>query len=271
MIRKLSIVLVTLSILFFQVTTVFSSDREIKEDNINVEPIEGKPQHYSVNIKFSRIDKVLVRTTITAESSGQKKESFILPKNEWNYSYDYNRLVVTRAIDDFKYIIRVIGKYQTPICIIPNEPIDSSHIRLVVDGKIGIPDKDYRYNKDKNMIELMACKTGKEKYIIAYDYTKGCASIGSASTSDLTLPLLKYLNFPIEGNSVALDKTGLKFTTKDFYFKSVWMVQLIPTDDGYTGQDLHSGFQWDPIKRELTLDKPVDTEKFTLMIYGEID
>ncbi|GEM_PF-690477 len=271
MTRIISIVFVALSIMFLQTDTVFSSDREIKEDNVNVEPIEGKPQHYSVNIKFSRIDKVLVRTTINAESSGQEKESFTLSKNEWYYSYDNNRLVVRRPIDNSKYIIRVIGKYQTPICIIPNEPIDSSHVRFVVDGRIGIPDKDYRYNKDKNTIELTACKTGKEKYIIAYDYTKGCASIGSASTSDFTLPLLKHLNFPIEGNSVSLDNTGLRFTTKDLHFKSVWMVQLIPVSDGYTGQDLHSGFTWNSNKNELTLDKPVDTEKFTIMIYGETD
>lgn len=270
MIQKGITVLAVLSMIFILTETVFSSAREIKEDNVNVEPIEGKPQHYSVNIKFSRIDKVLVRTTINAESSGLKKHSFILPQKEWHYSYENNRLVVYRAIDDTKYIIRVIGKYQTPICIIPNEPIDSSHIRLVVDGSIGIPDKDYRYDKDKNTIELTACKTGKEKYIIAYDYTKGCASIGSASTSDLTLPLLKHLNFPIEGNSVSLDNTGLRFAPKDLRFKSVWMVQLIPASEGYTGQDLRSGFTWDSDKNELTLDKPVDIEKFTLMIYGEI-
>ncbi len=249
----------------------FSSGRDIKEDNINVEPIQGKPHHYSVNIKFSKIDKVLIGTTINAESLGQKKHSYVLSPNEWSYDYNNNLLIINKDVDQSIYIVRVIGKYQTPICIIPNEVIDPSSIRFVVNGKIGIQEKDFKYDKVNNNIELMACKTGQEKYIIQFRHADGSASIGSASITDLTLPLLKYLDFPIEGNSVSRDNTGLKFSPKSFSYRSVWMVQLIPVKDGYPGHDLLSGFKWDAKNNELTLDTPVDTEKFNLMIYGEID
>ena len=260
-----------LSVICFLISPLLSSGREIKEDNINVEPIEGSPNHYSVNIKFSRIDKVLIRTTLIAESSGQKKESYTLPEKEWHYNQDKNLLVVSRAVDNSKYIIRVAGRYETPISIIPDKKIDPSSIRLVVNGRIGIHNKDYRYNRKKNIIELTACQTGKEKYIVVYNYTGGGASIGSAGMSDLTLPLLKHINFPVEGNSLPSDQTGLRFSPVDVSFRHVWMVQLIPAGDGYTGEDLLSGFKWDQVKKELILDNPVDIKKYTLMIYGEVD
>jgi len=250
---------------------LFSSGRYIKEDNVNVEQIPGKPHHYSVNIKFIKIDKVLVSTTISAESLGQKKESYGFSSNEWSYDYNSNLLIIDKDIDQSKFIVRVIGKYKTPICIIPSEAINQSSIRFVVNGKIGISEKDFKYDKAKNIIELTACPTGKEKYIIQFDYAEGVGSIGSANVPDLTLPLLKYLNFPIEGNAISLDNKGLRFSSKDLNYKSVWLVQLIPTSDGYVGQELLSGFKWDVKKKVLTLDKPVNTKKFNLMIYGEID
>ena len=139
----------------------------------------------------------------------------------------------------------------------------------MIDGHIGVQGKDFLYDNVKNEIELVNCKTGSENYILQYRNSKGCASIGSMNSSSLTRSLLQYLEWPTEGNTVPLDRDGLRFSPRDTTFKSVWLVQFIPTGDGYTGKDSLSGFHWDSVKNELTLDEPVDTEKFSVMILGE--
>jgi len=269
--RITCIVLLSSAVMFSHNRNIFPYELNIKDDNINAEPIHDKPHQYSVNIKFSRIKKVLVSTNIAVEASGQKREVYTLLKKEWNYDYDRNILVINRDIDDSKYIVRVTGKYRTPVLIIPSTEINSSSIRFVVNGKIGIKGKDYRYDETHNVIELPACKTGKEKFIINYDYTGGSSSIGSAGMAELTLPLLRYLNFPIKGNAVLMDNKGLKFSPGDIHYKSVWLVQLIPVKDGYTGRDIITGFHWNQGRNELTLDTPVDTQRFSIMIYGEAE
>ena len=139
----------------------------------------------------------------------------------------------------------------------------------MIDNKIGISGKDYHYDRSKNSIQLIACKTGQEKYFIQFRVSGGSVSIGSASTSELTLPLLKYLNFPVDGNAACIDSSGLRFSPQGINFKSVWLVQLIPTGDGYTGRDILSNFCWDAKKNELILEEPVDAKRFSIMIYGE--
>jgi len=262
-------VLVIVSLFAFPSRIAISSEKMISSDDINVEPILNEPRKYSVNIKFNTIDSVMVSTTIVAESLGIKHERFYLQNSEWNYDSGKNILYLQRDIDTANYIVRVSGRYRTPLCIITNEKIDPAKIRLVIDGHIGVPGKDFRYDAVKNEIELVTCKTGSENYILQYQYSQGAASIGSMNTSGLTLSLLKYLGWPTEGNTITIERNGLRFSPRDTVYKSVWMVQLIPVRDGYTGKDILSGFRWDSIKNELTLDEPVDTEKFSVMILGE--
>jgi len=261
--------LVIMSLYFFPFNDAISSDKVIPSNDINAEPVPGQKGHYLVNIKFDIIESVTVSTTIVAESLGIKHENCGLQKNEWDYDSGKNILHTSREIDNTNYIVRVNGRYRLPLCIIVNEKIDSENIRLVIDGRIGIPGKDFCYDSVKNEIELISCKTGSENYILQYRYSKGCASIGSMNSSGMTRSLLEYLEWPVEGNTVQLDQKGLCFSPRDTGYKSVWMVQFIPTGYGYTGKDNLSGFHWDNIKNKLTLDEPVDTEKFSVMILGE--
>lgn len=266
-INYLVLAIIFMSSLPFRIA--YSSDAVIPSDDINVEPIPGDTHHYSVNIKFDTIESVTVSTTIVAESLGIKHESYDLQKNEWDYDPVGNILHAGREIDNTNYIVRVTGRYRTPLCIITNEKIDPAKIRLVIDGRIGIPGKDYHYDSIKNEIELITCKTGKENYILQYHYSQGSASIGSMNSSGFTRSLLKYLEWPTEGNAVQLDQKGLRFSPRETVYKSVWLVQLLPAGDGYTGRDILSGFHWDSIKNELTFNEPVDTEKYSVMILGE--
>jgi len=265
-------------ILFLVITSAgYSAGKNITENNtiplddLNAEPVPGNPREYSVNIKFTKIEYVTVGTTVAAESLGAKHDRYTLPEKEWNYNLSTNTLTVNRDIDNSNYIVRVKGKYLTPMCIIPAEKIDPEQIRFVVNGRIGINGKDYIYNSIKNEIELPSCTTGQEKFIIQYMYSSGSASIGSMSMADFTRPLLEYLGWPVSGNAVKADNKGFYFSPSDNHYKSVWLVQLIPTGNGYTGQDIRSGFKWDAEENELKFDIPVDTEKFSVLILGEIE
>lgn len=268
--RSIVLILIMIAVGIYAEGKVFSEERSVYHDDINAEPLPDNPRHYSVNIKFIKIESVKVSTTIVAESLGKKHESYNIPEEEWSYSPDKNLLSIRRDIDNKDYIVRVTGKYLTPLRIIPAEKIDQKQIRFVVNGRIGVPGKDYRYDSVKNEIELMACTTGDEKYIVEYQYSNGAASIGSINVDDLNRPLLKYLNWPIEGNTVSLDSEGFSFSPRETKYKSVWMVQLIPTGDGYNGRSILSDFNWDKKNNKLTLVDPVDTEKFSVLILGEM-
>ncbi len=76
------------------------------------------------------------------------------------------------------------------------------------------------------------------------------------------------MEWPLEGYTEKKDGRGLVFSAKDNHYSSVWMVMLLPVKEGYGGMDLRSGFSWDTGKNELTLEKPVDTEKFSVYILG---
>lgn len=268
------IILIFLIVMFTGIyisENAFSEDRAVYRNDINAEPLPDKPGHYSVNIKFTKIDSVKVSTTIAAESLGVKHESYVLPEDEWSYDSDKNILSVGRDIDNRDYIIRVTGKYLTPLRIIPAEKIDHKKIRFVVNGGIGAYGKDYRYDSVKNEIELMACRTGDEKYIVEYQYSNGAASIGSINVDDLNRQLLKYLDWPLEGNTVSLDSEGFIFSPREIKYRSVWMVQLIPSGNGYNGMSILKDFNWDRKNNKLTLVDPVDTKRFTVMILGEVE
>ena len=270
--KRLIVLIMILAVVgVYPAGTVFSEEKAVYHDDINVDPIPDKPRNYSVNIKFNIIESVKVSTTLVAESLGKKHKSYNLQKNEWKYNPHTNILSVTRDIDNTDYIVRVTGKYLTPLRIIPVEKIDYNQIRLVIDGRIGVYGKDFRYDSDKDEIELMACKTGDEKYILEYKHLNGAASIGSVNIDGLNRSLLKYLEWPIEGNAVSLDHKGLVFLPNEFKYKSVWLVQLIPTGDGYNGISILSGFHWDSKQNRLTMDVPVDTEKYGVLILGEIE
>ena len=265
----LILILVTIGI--YPAEKVFSEDRVIYHDDINVDPLPDNPRLYSVNIKFTVIDSVTVSTTLVAESLGKKHERYSLSKNEWSYNPDKNILSVSRDINNTDYIVRVTGKYLTPMRIIPAEKISQNQIRFVINGRIGIYGKDYSYDSIKNEIELTACTTGDEKYIIEYQYSKGGASIGSINIDDLNHPLLKYLDWPVDGNTVSLDSAGLTFSPREYRYKSVWLIQLIPAGDGYNGRSILTGFRWDIKQNKLTLDVPVDTRKFSVFMLGEVE
>lgn len=268
-----------LFVLIFIIIAVagFSTERDIAEnknipfDDINSEPVPGKPREYTVNIKFTKIETVTVGTTLAAESLGIKRHRYNLSNSEWKYDPNTNVLRLNKDIDTSNYIVRVKGKYLTPVRVIPAEKIDPEQIRFVVDGRIGIPGKDFVYDSAANEIELLSCTTGKEKYIVQYAYPSGGASIGSMSVSDLSLPLLKYLDWPVKGNTVKLDQDGFYFSPSEGHFRSVWLVQLIPTGEGYNGLDITSGFTWDIKKNELKLESPVDSVKFSVFILGETE
>ena len=269
--RLIVLTLILITFGTYHTEEAFSEGRAVYHNDINVDPLPDNSRHYTVNIKFTVIDSVKVSTTIAAESLGKKHKSYNLSKNEWSYNPDKNILILTRDIDNRDYIVRVTGKYLTPMRIIPAEKIDHNTIRFVVDGRIGVYGKDYIYDSIKNEIELTACTTGDEKYIVEYQYSKGAASIGSINIDDLNRSLLKYLNWPLDGNTVSIDSDGLSFSPRENRFKSVWMVQLIPAGDGYNGMSILKGFHWDLKKNILTLDAAVDTKKFSVFMLGEVE
>lgn len=269
--RLAVLMLIIISAAIYSAEDVFSAEGKNYPDDINVEPLQDNPRHYSVNIKFSVIDSVKVSTTIAAESLGRKRESYNLAKGLWSYDPDKNILAVTADIDNRDFIVRVTGRYITPLRIIPADKIDRKTIRFVVEGRIGVYGKDYKYDNVKNEIELTACRKGDEKYVVEYRYNRGASSIGSIRIDDLNRSLLKYLGWPIEGNTVSLDSKGVSFSPRVYKYKSVWMVQLIPSGDGYNGKSMLSGFFWDKENYRLTLDEPVDTGKYSVYILGEFE
>ncbi|MBN2038874.1 MAG: hypothetical protein JW864_02465 [Spirochaetes bacterium] len=248
---------------------IFSLENHNLLDDINAEPFLNKPHYYIIGIKFSTIESVKIHTNIIAESRSEKKEDIILPDDIWTYNSEKNLLIINRDVDESKYIVRVFGKYQLPLCIVPFEKIIPEKIRLVVEDRIGIEGKDYIYNELKNEIQLCSCKTGKEKYFLNYDYNNGGGCISSTSISTFTRSLLIHLNCPYDGNSAPLDNEGISFSPHSSQYKNVWLVQLLPKKDGYTGKEMRGGFHWDASRNKLLFDIPVDTRKFSVLIYGE--
>jgi hypothetical protein len=52
---------------------------------------------------------------------------------------------------------------------------------MVIEGRIGLSGKDYRYNEATGEIELDSCQSGDERYILAWRHGEGGTSIGSTA------------------------------------------------------------------------------------------
>lgn len=242
-----------------------SASEKTAPDNINVEEIPGTTGKYLVNIKFTEIDAVSV---YAFPKTAQKQKALTLQAGAWSYDKDSDILTVNEKIDANR-IIRVSGKYQTPLCIIAHGITDPAEIRMVVEGHIGVEGKDYLYDAASHRITLSNCTTGKESYILQYPRGGGASSIGSISPASLDRKQLQHMRWPLEGNTDPIGSDGRRFSLRDGHFSSVLFVQLIPAEDGYTGHDLQTGFLWDGMKGVLTLDSPVDLKKYSVFICGE--
>jgi hypothetical protein len=238
--------------------------------NLNAEQIGNTGHAYFLAIRFSSIDSVSIYTSISARSLGYEKKKDVLSPDEWKYNSLNGVLTIERDVDNKTSIVRAEGKFQTPMCILLQNPTDPSKIRVAVDGKICVAGTDYCYDGNSREIRVPACPSGDEKYFLQFPSGDGAVSIGSMSAGDFTLKLRKYFELPLEGNVISSDGSGLRFTPSDaLRYKSVWMVQLIPLKDGYGGKDQYSGFSWNAEKNELFLEERVDLTKYSVYILGE--
>lgn len=235
---------------------------------LNLEPVAGSPHSFHCAIRFKTVDKVYLRTQISAESSGHARETINLTKNEWKYDPSTGVFSIKRDIDSSVYIPVADGKYETPLCIVLREKIDPRTIRFAIDGKIGKEGKDYAYNSDKNEIRLMSCVTGDENYLLQFKTREGASSVCQGNPSEVTRELRAYFEWPLEGNTVVKGTDGKHFALEEGQFKNVWLVEFIPVKNGYKGKSLQTGFTWDGKHNELVLPEPVDTSKFAVYVFG---
>jgi hypothetical protein len=237
--------------------------------DLNAEPSQDTPHRYTLAIRFDTIDEVLICTQLGAEAAGTRHEQTILPASEWRFDRTTNTIDVDRNVKADTQIVRVSGRYALPLCITPAEKTESSSIRLVVNGRIGEDGEDFRYDSAKNEIILPRCTTGNEPYIILYSQPSGCASVGSSSSEHLTRSLRAHLGWPVDGNMKPLNKAGTRFSPAEGMYRTVWLVQILPSFDGYTGKDILSGFTWNSTKNELLLDDAVDLKKYSVLVIGD--
>ena len=243
-----------------------SSAHASPSQGINAEPVAGKPHLYTVSIRFSEISEVDIRPMIHTLPANAKSEKTVLPSREWRYDAKKNLLEIDRDVDSAKQMVSVSGKYALPLRIVPAAKTEPSSIRLIVEGRIGKEETDYRYDRKTNEIELTACKTGEECYLVQFGQKDGCASVGSMT--GLKREHRRHLSWPLDGNTKPLDASGKRFALTDETVKNVWLVQLLPAKDGFEGKDLLKGFRWDEKKKELTLDEKPGPE-FSVFAIGE--
>ncbi|HOF32968.1 MAG TPA: hypothetical protein PK624_03980 [Spirochaetota bacterium] len=263
---KFKFCLIALSFCFIS-SVVYSVQKS--PHNLNAEPVEGTQGRYFPAIKFKSIDSVSVSTMLPAESLGRKRETIILPRNQWIYDDKTGLIEVKRKIDNSAYIVRAEGKFETPLCVMVTGGEKASNIRFVCNGKIGKAGTDYSYDEKKNEIKLILCVKGDEKYMLQYSTSKGACSIGSMSSADMTREIRAYFEWPLDGNATAIDDSCRKFSSKNVSFKGVWLVQLLPKNNGYFGKDIINDFKWDAVSNVLILSEPVDTDKYDVYIFGE--
>ncbi len=263
---KFKLCLISLSFCFIS-SVVYSVQKS--PHNLNAELVEGSPGRYLLAIKFKSVDRVSVSTMLPAESSGRKHETVILPRNEWNYDDKTGLIEVKRKIDNSACLVRAEGKFETPLCVKVTGGEKAAKIRLVYNGKIGKAGADYSYDEKKNEIKLLSCVTGDEKYLLQYSTSKGACSIGSMSSADMTREIRAYFEWPLDGNATAIDDSCRKFSSKNVSFKGVWLVQLLPKNNGYFGKDIINDFKWDAVANVLILSEPVDIDKYEVYIFGE--
>jgi hypothetical protein len=151
---------------------------------------------------------------------------------EWRYDREHNQLIVSRPVDDGQYLLRLYGAYQLPLCVALSDQAKADSFRVIVDGRIAEAERDYRVDQANGYVNLLACATGNEKFMIQYRTKNGACSVGSLSLGELTRPLLQYIGFPLEGNTRCADSEGRIFTALDNDVHDVWMVQLVPWPTG---------------------------------------
>lgn len=241
----------------------------VNSHNLNAEPVEGSPGFYALAVKFKSVEKVSISTMLPAESLGRKHETITLPGNDWSYDEKTGLIELKRKIDDSVYIVRAEGKFETPLTVKVSAGEKASNIRFVYNGKIGKSGTDFSYDEKMNEIKLFPCVTGDEKYMLQYSTSKGACSIGSMSSSDMMREIRAYFEWPLDGNSRAIDASCRKFSPVNASFSGVWLVHLLPRRDGYFGKDIIKGFRWDESSNILFLSEPVDLDKYDVYIFGE--
>jgi hypothetical protein len=254
---------------FLYVSGAALSAAETSPQKINLEPVIGQARSYRSAIKFTSVNRVYVRTLISAESLGHEKEISDIPSNEWSFDASTGIVNIRRDIDLSVFTPVAEGKYASPITIMTAKDIDPGSIRVAVNWKIGVKGTDYIYNGINGEISLPRCITGDENFFLSYRTGKGGCSISSGIPSEMNRKLRSYFELPLEGNTRRSNELGTGFTLTDGSLKSVWLVELIPTGDGYGGKSIRSGFTWNREKNELELSEPVDTSKFSVYVFGE--
>ena len=263
---KLKICLAALSVCLLS-SIVYSGS--VNSHNLNAEPVGGSHGFYALAVKFKSVEKVSISTMLPAESLGRKHETIILSRNEWFFDYKTGLIEIKRKIDDSVYIVRAEGKFETPLTVKVSGGDKASAIRFVYNGKIGKSGTDFSYDEKMNEIKLFPCVTGDEKYMLQYSTSKGACSIGSMSSSDMTREIRAYFEWPLDGNSRAIDGSCRKFSPVNAPFRGVWLVHLLPRSDGYFGKDIIKGFTWDETANILILPETVDLDKYDVYIFGE--
>jgi hypothetical protein len=263
---KLKICLVALSVCLL---SSIAHSGSVNSQNLNAEPLEGSPGYYTLAVKFKSVEKVSISTMLPAESLGKKHETIVLPRNDWSYDEKTGLIELKRKIDNSVYIVRAEGKFEIPLRVKVSAGEKASNIRFVYNGKIGKSGADFSYDEKMNEIKLFPCVTGDEKYMLQYSTSKGACSIGSMSSSDMTREIRAYFEWPLDGNSRAIDASCRKFSPVNASFSGVWLVHLLPRRDGYFGKDIIKGFTWDETANILILPETVDLDKYDVYIFGE--
>lgn len=235
------------------------------DQGINAEPVPGKPHRYSLSIRFDAVDTVELIPLLAAAEAGSKRERISVPAPQWHFDRERNLITLDRDVDPSTHMVSASGRYALPLCITPAAPTDPASIRLVVSGRIGKEGADYRYDRTRNEIVLTSCRTGNESYIVQFSQGEGSASVGSAA--NLTREHRRHLSWPLDGNTKRLDAEGKRFSPDGTRFKTVWLVELLPAQDGCEGKVLTEGFTWNSGRNELILDTPADS-RFTVFIHG---
>ena len=237
-------------------------------DGINVFPVVGKPGTYLVNPGFAHIASVQTFQNQIPNPDGPPPIIQDIRREHWRYDGATSLLILDQPIDDKQYMMMVQGDFRYPLVffVAPTTKVDS--IRVIVAGKIGIENEDYRFDKDRSSIELSATTRTTPWFALVYDTAEGNFSIGSLSAEQLTRAMRIHLGLQLEGNCKARDTIGRQFQTEAGTRAKPWQVELFPIKEGYRGQAFWPrDYSWDPSTGILEFDKPIDVSRFAVFAY----
>jgi hypothetical protein len=233
-------------------------------DSTILNTIPGNPEVYLVTPRFDRIDRVV----LIAKDGSEKDRETPLSAADWAFSPGSDRLTLTNPVDPSRFAVRIWGPRQDPWVATATEPIDPLSIRLAIDGRIGIRDKDYFPGKDGHSIIVPSFDSARFslKYRFGHTYTGS----GPSGEANLTRQILKYFDYPLSGN-FALDAAPATYHPKSDRFESVWSILLIPVREDETGRILDNPSDWkfDPATQELTILSPRDLARFEVYAWGK--